>query len=103
VLRERYPKVARTEEPLTADKAARFGFDELRVEKLPHSRHYTLNEYVDNLMTHSRVIRVIDGGHESPASARAWLRAELAAFIPPEGTMFNHEAKVHVLRRSGGS
>ncbi len=102
VLRERYPKVAKNQEPLTAEKAEDFGFREVRVETMPHTRRYSLDEYVDNLMTHSRVIRVVDGGQESPAAARAWLRAELAAFIPPAGAEFTHEARIHVLRRQAG-
>lgn len=103
VLRERYPKVAKNQEPLTAAKATLAGFAEVRVETVTHVRRYTLEEYVANLMTHSRVIRVVDGGQESPASARAWLRAELAAFFPAEGAEFTHEARIHVLRRHEGA
>jgi ubiquinone/menaquinone biosynthesis C-methylase UbiE len=99
VLNLRYPKVARNDEPLTTAQAERFGFTEVMMEALPYAQQYTRESYVENLMTHSRVIRVVDGGHEPPGAARAWLRAELARFFPPEGIELIHEARIHVLRR----
>jgi len=98
-LRARYPKVARNSEPLTAEVAARFGFTETTCETISHQRRHTLDSYVNNLMTHSSVIRVVDGGQEPVSAARAWLRAELAPFFEEGGTEFTHEAQLHVLKR----
>lgn len=99
VLNVRYPKVARNNEHLTAERAAQFGFAAVMSETLFHVQEYTLEAYVENLMTHSSVIRVVDGGQEPIGVARAWLREELAPFFPGGVAEFTHEARIHVLRR----
>lgn len=99
VLRARYPKVARNSEALTAEAAAEFGFSEAWCEVTPQRQTHTLESYVNNLMTHSSVIRVVDGGHEPADHARAWLRAELERFFTGGQTEFTTEIRVHVLRR----
>ena len=99
VLNARYPKVARNGEPLTGERAAQFGFTETYCEKTTHSRRYTITEYVENLLTHSSVVRVVDGGQEPVGAAREWLRTELAAFFPEGVAEFAHEDRIHVLRR----
>ncbi|HVU33373.1 MAG TPA: methyltransferase domain-containing protein [Opitutaceae bacterium] len=99
-LNVRYPKVARNHDRLTADLAAAFGFREIACETMTHQRRYSLDEYVDNLLTHSSVIRAVDGGRESVAAARTWLRAELAPFFPNGEADFTHADYIHVLRRA---
>jgi len=99
VLNERYPKVARNNEPLTAERAMQFGFRELFCETLTHTQLHTLDDYIQNLLTHSSLIRMVDGGHEPIAVARAWLRTELLQFFPSGETEFTHEARIHVLQR----
>ena len=98
-LNARYPKVARNDEPLTPDRAASFGFRELRRERGFFQRRYTLEEYVANLLTHSRVIRAVEHGDDSYAVAREWLRAELSPFFARGETEFTHEARMHILER----
>jgi SAM-dependent methyltransferase len=99
VLNARYPKVTRNDEPLTAERALEFGFSERLSETLFHTQDYSLDAYVENLLTHSRIIRVVDGGQEPLSTARAWLRSELAAFFPGGVAEFTHEARIHVLQR----
>jgi len=53
----------------------------------------------DNLLTHSRVVRVVDGGHEPLDVARAWLQGELARFFQDGVAQFTHESRIHVLQR----
>ena len=102
VLSERYPKVARNNEPLTAARAFDFGFADVLCETSTHRRTHRLDDYVANLMTHSRVIRVVDGGTETAASARQWLRAQLEVFFHDGAAEFTHEDQLHVLRRREG-
>lgn len=99
VLRTRYPKVARNHEALTAPAAAEFGFHEVKCETTAFQQRHRLEAYVENLLTHSRVIRVVDGGHEPIEVARAWLRTELAPFFSGGEIEFTHEVRIHVLRR----
>ncbi len=61
---------------------------------------YLKGHAVENLLTHSSVIRVVDGGRETPETARAWFHAVLAPYFAAGGTEFTHEVKIHVLRRS---
>lgn len=99
----RYPKVARNDDPLTRDRAVRFGFDERWCEVRPLHQPHTLEDYIENLLTRSSVVRAVDGGGESLAEARAWLRAELSPYFPDGEAEFVHESRIHVLQRRGSA
>lgn len=101
VLDVRYPKVARNSEALNPARAARFGFRELARETTTREARYSLDQYVENLLTHSSLLRVIEGGLEPAALARAWLRAELAPFFQQGGPVFTHDSSLHILQREG--
>ena len=98
-LRVRYPKVTRNNEELTACAAEQIGFGEVVCETTTFQQIHTLDTYVENLLTHSSVIRVVDGGHEPIEAARDWLRRELATFFPGGRAEFEHEVRIHLLRR----
>jgi predicted methyltransferase len=98
-LHARYPKVVRNNEPLTPGRATEFGFVEQHSETMTHQQRHTLEEYVQNILTHSSVARIVDGGQEPLRVALDWLRAELAQFFPNGETEFTHESRIHVLRR----
>lgn len=100
VFRRRFPKVARNDETMDAAKAVGFGFELCAGESLRFAAAYDLDRYVANLLTHSSVIRVVDGGDVSIAAARAWLEDELAPFFAGGELTFEHTASMHVLRRT---
>ena len=89
-------------ELLAATVAEQAGFTEVLRDTTVLRQIHTVDAYIENLLTHSSVIRVIDGGHESIEDVRAWLRTELAPFFPKGQAEFVHEARVHVLRRACG-
>ena len=95
----RFPKTARNREPLTAERAAAFGLRETAREERTRRQRIGLEEWVDNLLTHSRVIRGLKDGPANAAEVRAWLRAELAGFFGPEGIEFDQDVRLHVMRR----
>ncbi len=97
--RRRFPKVARSDEPMDEVKAAAFGFELVAGESVRFTADYDLHRYVANLLTHSSVIRVVDGGEIPVAAARAWLEAELAPWFAGGELTFEHHASAHVLRR----
>lgn len=99
VLDARYPKVTRNDEPLTTWRAHGFGFDEVVCDVTSHSDWHSLPDYVANLMTHSRIIRVVDGGRETGAQTRQWLESELAPYFRGGRAEFIHDDRLHVLRR----
>lgn len=100
VLDVRYPKVARNHDRLMPNRAAVFGFTEVASEQTSHQRRYSLDDYVENLLTHSSVLRIVEGGYEPLPVARAWLRAELAPFFSIGEAEFTHTNYIHVLRRN---
>ncbi|WP_414662517.1 class I SAM-dependent methyltransferase [Horticoccus sp. 23ND18S-11] len=99
VLKARYPKIERHGERLTRELAAACGFAELACDTAATSRRYTLDEYVDNLLTHSSVIRVVERGPEPVDTVRRWLRSELAAYFAAGSAEFTHESWIQVFRR----
>lgn len=99
VFKARYPKVARNHEPLTAADATAHGFTEHAHETGSSSARHSLDRYVDNLLTHSRVIRGVNEHGETYAAARAWLLAELAPYFPDGEADLVHQNRIHVLRR----
>jgi ubiquinone/menaquinone biosynthesis C-methylase UbiE len=103
VLKAFYPEVARNCERLTPERAAQFGFVEVMCEEMRHPQRHALDDYVENLLTHSSVIRVIEGSAESVDATRAWFRRELAPFFPGGEAEFVHEAWIHVWQRQPGA
>ncbi|MBL9209900.1 MAG: methyltransferase domain-containing protein [Opitutaceae bacterium] len=98
VLKVRYPKIARHGERLTAELAAACGFTECAGETFADVRRYTLEEYVESLLTHSSVIRVVERGPEPVDAVRAWLRDELGGYFPGGTAQFTHESWIQVFR-----
>lgn len=99
VFRARYPKAVRNDDRLTGEYATSFGFGDMACERLPHVVRHSIDEYVDNLLTHSSLIRAMDSKAEPASAAREWLRNELAPFFPGGEAEFSHEDWIHVLRR----
>jgi ubiquinone/menaquinone biosynthesis C-methylase UbiE len=99
VFKPRFPRAARNHEPLSAEAAAAFGLLECAREERSTTRRHSLDEHLDNLLTHSRVLRALDGSEESVAEVRAWLQREIAPFFPGGTAEFAQEVRFHVLRR----
>lgn len=99
VFRTRYPKAQRNDAVLTEERAVEFGFHDIAREGLTHCVRHTLNEYVDNLLTHSSLIGAMDRQHESVAETRIWLHRELRPFFDHDSAEFLHEDWIHILGR----
>lgn len=95
----RYPKVNHNEATLPGSRAAGFGFAEVAHETIPYQQVHRLADYAENLMTHSNMIRAIEGGRETADEARAWLRLQLARFFAGGQAELQHEARLQVFRR----
>lgn len=98
--RLRYPKVARNEDPLDADRAAQFGFTEIVHQTGERRVEIELDEHVGNLLTHSSVIRGLARRGETVPEARAWLRSGLAPFFPGGSALVTFRDWLHLWRRS---
>ena len=102
VFRARYPKAQRNDEVLTEEKAVSFGFHDVAREGLTHRVRHTLDEYVDNLLTHSSLIGAMDRNQEPVTETRDWLRRELEPFFAEGSAEFLHEDWIHLLGRDLG-
>ena len=101
VFRARYPKAVRNDELLREEDAPRFGFRHVAGERQSHCVRHSLEDYVDNLLTHSSLIRAMEREREPAHETRVWLRTELAPFFPGGVAEFAHEDWLHLLRRDG--
>jgi len=99
VFRTRYPKAQRNDAVLTEERAVGFGFHDVAREGLTHCVRHTLDEYVDNLLTHSSLIGAMNRGQESVAETRRWLHQELRSFFTEGSAEFFHEDWIHILGR----
>ncbi len=97
--RVRYPRVARNGEPLTAERAAQFGFAERAHEAQTRRVTVTLRDQVENLLSHSSVIRATDHRGEMVAAAREWLTRELAPFFPQGSAQIEFKDWLHLVQR----
>jgi len=100
IFRTRYPKVARNEDPLDAERAAQFSFAELAHESGQRHVEVELEDHVENLLTHSSVIRGLAQRGETVPEARAWLRTALAPFFPGGTAIVTFHDWLHLWRRS---
>lgn len=100
VFRQRYPKVARNQDPLDAARAADFGFGEVAHHAGERRVEVELDEHVGNLLTHSSVIRGLAARGESVPEVRGWLRNELARFFPGGSAVITFRDWLHLWRRS---
>lgn len=99
VFRTRYPKAQRNDAVLTEERAVGFGFHDVAREGLTHCVRHTLDEYVDNLLTHSSLIGTMDRQQESVAETRLWLHRELLPFFDQGSAEFLHDDWIHLLGR----
>lgn len=101
--RVRYPRVARNGDPLTSERAAGFGLTERAHEVQARTTTVTLAAHVENLLSHSSVIRGGDQRGESVDEARQWLTEEMAPFFPAGLAEIEFEDWLHVLQRRNES
>ena len=100
VLKVRYPKIARHGEKLTAELATATGFAELACETMLAVQRHDRDDYVENLLTHSSVIRVIEHGGEPVDAVRAWLRSQLDGYFAGGSAELTHESWIQVFQLS---
>jgi|GEM_PF-222475 len=96
---KRYPTPIRDWRPLTAESAARFGFDLGHEEKYTNEVTYTLGQFVDYLCSHSNVIEAVERGSERLDSVRRWLAETFAPFFPADPATFEFGGTISFLRK----
>lgn len=84
----RYPKPARDESPLTLSECDSHGFHIANDEPYTNEIGFSLDEYIDFIMTQSNVIVAVDTGKEDAAGVKMWLRNTLAPGFPEKKGTF---------------
>jgi ubiquinone/menaquinone biosynthesis C-methylase UbiE len=80
VFLRRYPASPRHGSPVAEEELLPHGLTLRDRSDYTDRRSYSAESYAQNLLTHSNVIRHIEGGTESAASAEAWILGELRTF-----------------------
>lgn len=82
VFQARYPQTPRHGSPVSVEDLSPHGLTLLDRSIFEETRRYTAAAFATYLMTHSNVIRRVEGGDETATAAEAWIRAGLAHFLP---------------------
>jgi ubiquinone/menaquinone biosynthesis C-methylase UbiE len=97
--RTRYPRVAPPAAVPTAGQAAELGLRERAHEIMERTASSTLTAYVENLLSHSSLIRGLAERGESVATVRAWLTQALAPHFPGGVAEIQHEDWLHLWQK----
>jgi SAM-dependent methyltransferase len=77
----RYPRPPRDERPLTVEECSGFGFQFVHSATYTNEVAYSLDQFIDYLLTLTNLSVPLGQGRETEASAREWLRGGLATFF----------------------
>lgn len=80
----RYPTPPRNWAAFTPEEAVQHNFKLIHSEKIENTIPFTLDEFVDFLMTITNVIAAIEGGRETEEETREWLRNGLIDMFDDE-------------------
>lgn len=95
-----FPKPPRDESPFTPAEADAYGF------RLAHSEDYTneiqwsLDQYVNFMLTQSNLIAAVDMGGHSLSEAREWMMTTLSPLIPDPPATFVFGGYVWTIQRA---
>ena len=95
----RYPKPPRDESPLTMSEFDAHGFHVINDEPYTNDIVFSLDEYIDFIMTQSNVIVAIDTGKEDAASVKIWMHTTLGPLFPETKGMFIFRGYIWYLQR----
>ncbi|CAB1060769.1 hypothetical protein D1BOALGB6SA_5536 [Olavius sp. associated proteobacterium Delta 1] len=97
----RYPKPPRDESPLTLSECGSYGFNIINDEPYSNDIIFSLDEYIDFIMTQSNVIVAIDTGKEAAAGVKMWMHTALGPLLPEKKGTFVFRGYIWYLKRIG--
>ena len=77
----RYPKPPRDESPFTPSEADAYGFRLVHSEDYTNELSWSLDQYVEFMLTQSNIIAAVDMGGQSLDEAREWMHSTLSALL----------------------
>ena len=84
----RYPKPPRDESPLTRSECDSYGLHIINDEPYTNDIVFSLDEYINFIMTQSNVIVAIDTGKEDLTGVKMWMRTTLGPLLPRKKGIF---------------
>jgi SAM-dependent methyltransferase len=95
----RYPTPPRDETPVTQAECDVYGFDFSQAEDYTNEIFWSLDEYIDFLVTQSNVIVAVDTGNESLEDVKTWIHTTLAPIMPTKNGTFQFRGAIWYLQR----
>ena len=80
----RYPKPPRDERPISVEECSQYGFRFSSSETYTNEITYSLEQFIDYLLTQSNLSVPLAKGLETEATVRGWLRGSLPSFFKDE-------------------
>jgi SAM-dependent methyltransferase len=96
---QRYPKPPRDETPVSQAECDLYGFHFSKAEDYTNEITWSLDEYIDFLVTQSNVIVAVDTGNESLQDVKTWMRTTLAPLLPQQKGTFIFRGYIWYLQR----
>jgi SAM-dependent methyltransferase len=100
VFQKQYPRPTASDPMITADEAARHGFDAPVHRDFASVVSFTARHYAAFLMTESNVIAAVEYGDETEDRVRDWLESELLPLFGDESRPVAFGGYIQALRRS---
>ena len=100
VFQKKYPRPPASDPTITADEAARYGFDAPVHRDFASVVSFTAGQYAAFLMTESNVIAAIEYGEEAEDRVRVWLESELLSLFGDQSRRVAFGGYIQALRRS---
>jgi hypothetical protein len=95
----RYPQPPRDESPIGAVEAAAHGFRFIRSEEYSNTVAFTLDRFVEYIMTQSNVASAIAKGRETTGAARDWFTTSLKGILGPQESGLRFGGYIWYLKR----
>jgi SAM-dependent methyltransferase len=95
----RFPKPPRDESPFTPPEAHAYGFRLVHSEDYTNELSWSLDQYVDFMLTQSNIIAAVDMGGQPLSEAREWMHTTLSAVIPRTPATFVFGGYVWTIQR----
>jgi SAM-dependent methyltransferase len=95
----RFPKPPRDESPFTPSEADAYGFRLVHSEDYTNELQWSLDQYINFMLTQSNVIVAVDMGGQALSAAREWMRTTLSAVMTGAPATFVFGGYVWTIQR----
>lgn len=95
----KYPKPPRNESPLTPEETLEYGIEFLNSENYTNEVKFTLDSFIDYILTQSNITIALKNGTKDISSMRAWFASSLMPFFGSEEKTLRFGGYIWYLRK----